>query len=219
MMRLTRCGLALFASLLAAPLLAQAPGDDPDQPAVVQAAADETADADQTGGGGGKKKEEAFVLLLLLAVVLPAAMVAVLTVRTALSLGIAALWPGATERGREQMVARPWLALGWGTFLTLFLIGVFSVLQNLGDAAGLLVVLLLLATIAAAAFGSTCLCEWLGGRLYELMPAREPTRWGRLVVGSIVLPLMIVTPPGWLAAPFVFALALGAFRMALGGHR
>ncbi len=85
--------------------------------------------------------------------------------------------------------------------------------------AGLLAVIVLLLTILAAAFGSTCVCEWLGGRLYELMPHREPSRCGRLVLGSIVLPLMMITPPGWVALLFVIALSLGTCRLAIGGSR
>jgi len=187
--------------------------------AAAEAAAPAADAAAEQGGGHQKKREEAFVLLLLLAICAPAALVALIAVRTAVSLGLAAIWPGATERGGDLLSERPWLALGWGAFLALFVLALFQMLQSAGGAAGLLAVLLLLITILAGAVGSTCLCEWLGGRLYALMPHREPSRCGRLVLGSAVLPLLLITPPGWLAFPFVAALSLGTCRLALGKAR
>jgi len=144
-------------------------------------------------------------------------LVGVLTVRRRLSQGVRRS-AGAPARGGADEGVRV-AGLGWGAFLALFVIALFGLLQNAGDVAGLLAVIVLLLTILAAAFGSTCVCEWLGGRLYELMPHREPSRCGRLVLGSIVLPLMMITPPGWVALLFVIALSLGTCRLAIGGSR
>lgn len=205
--------LTLAAGLLASRALAQQPQPDP-APIV------EAMEAAPEQGGGGKKKEEAAVVLLLLLLCSPAALVSLVTIRTAVSLGIAALFPGATERGREQMVARPWMAFLWGAFLALLVLALASLLQSAGDAAGLLVLLLLAAAVAAAAVGSTCICEWLGGRLFELMPRREPSRAGKLVLGSIVLPLLAITPPGIpVFLCVLLPLSLGTCRLAMARPR
>jgi hypothetical protein len=219
---------ALLLALLGGVLLACAPGpraaggDDADAQATAETGsagmekAEATAKPEQPKGGGkpaaGVGQALGAVLILVLVIG------AVVLLATAAAVTAVAVFPGATERSREWTAARPWLCIGWGAGVGLFLLVMAGFAgQNLGPIGPTVVLLELMVAKLAAIVGFAGIAEWLGQRVFGQLSWRTPGRPVTVLVGALLLYLSLFTPAGWLAAPFLGCLALGAVRLSLKG--
>ena len=208
-----RCLLLLALAALLAALPAPAQGPDEDEPhAVAQQVEAQPAQGEGQEPGGRSRTQPLMALLLLL---LPAVGGGIVVARTGLSVTIAALFPGFTDRSRRWVLERPALCFANGLFLGLVAFLLIVALGQAGDGGQLLAVLLLLLTVSLTLLGSVGVCEVVGQRVYELLPHAEPSRLARVIAGTVALVLALLVPPCWPLIPFVLAIALGACRLGL----
>ncbi|MCC7491663.1 MAG: hypothetical protein IT204_04925 [Fimbriimonadaceae bacterium] len=151
--------------------------------------------------------------LLGIVIALPFALASLLALRWAVSLVVAATWPDRTRRGAAWLLRRPWLCVGWGALLGLCGLALLHVVGQLGPGGQLPAILLAGGLVLAGAIGSTSLCEALGERLVELRGELSADRYRRLTLGSWLLMPLLISPLGWILAPFLITASLGAWRL------
>jgi hypothetical protein len=129
-----------------------------------------------------------------------------------------ALLPGAVERARERLVARPVLCLFAGLVPAVLGIGVaLALLGQGGPPVKILGFALFTGTILVAGIGMAGLAAAVGERLPSAADAGRP--WRGLVRGAICLELAFLVPfVGWFGLlPLALAAALGAAVLSLAG--
>jgi MFS family permease len=137
----------------------------------------------------------------------------------ALLLVVAALWPGFTQRAKDNLETSPGKSLMVGLVNYVFLGAIILVAANLGPvgAIGLLLVGVLL---AGTFLGLPAAALLVGERLHQLRE-RETTRWDELLTGGAALYLAALMPlVGWfLLLPALCLWSFGAAALALASRR